>query len=107
MADRDQVTGLGRLLGAVATQHHEETGGDGDRWAEWYADRLVGEIDSFVGFDPTVEQIVGWLRRADEKYRAEEPETRWPFFYAELILDSMALEPWPPGPSVGGSPPDQ
>ena len=27
----------------------------------------------------------------DAKYKAESPETRWPYFYAGLILDSPAL----------------
>ncbi|MGH8871207.1 MAG: hypothetical protein ACRDWS_04455 [Acidimicrobiia bacterium] len=92
MADRDKVTQLGRLLGAVARDHHEATGGESPRWAEWYAARLRGDIDSFVGFEPTADQIAGWLRQADEMYRAEKPEKPWPYFYAELILDSMAVD---------------
>lgn len=92
MADRDKVTGLGRLLGSVAEEHHRVTGGAGEHWVEWYADHLRGVIDSFVGFEPTLAEIEEWLRLADERYRAETPETRWPFFYAELILDSLALE---------------
>lgn len=92
MADREKVTGLGRLLAQVAREHHEATGGAPDHWSEWYADRLRGEIDSWVGFEPTVARIDGWLRDADERYRAENPEVRWPFFYAELILDSHSQD---------------
>lgn len=92
MADRDKVTELGRLLGAVATEHHEATGGVSTRWAEWYAARLQGEIDSYVGFEPSADDITEWLRAADEKYRESEPDIPWPYFYAELILDSMARD---------------
>lgn len=88
MAERDEVTRLGRLLGAVADQHHQATGGTSDGWAEWYAERLQGQIDDFVGFSPSVEQISGWLEEADRRHREENPDTKWPYFYAERILDS-------------------
>lgn len=90
MADHDTVTNLGRLLGRVAEEHHEETGGTNHDWAGWYARRLQARINSFLGFEPSVEEITAWLKRADEEYRAEPREIRWPFFYAELILDSVA-----------------
>ena len=88
MADRDRVTQLGRLLAAAARAHHEETGGVNEHWAEWSAGRLVGEIDSHVGFSPSRDQVREWLTSADEKHRAEAPDERWPFYYAELILDA-------------------
>jgi len=89
MADRDKVTELGRLLGKVATEHHEATGGASTGWAGWYASRLQGEIDSYVGFEPSVADLTEWLRSADETYRESEPGIPWPYFYAELILDTM------------------
>jgi hypothetical protein len=92
MADHDRVTQLGRLLGAVARDHHEaHGGGPSPGWADWYAARLHGEIGSFVGYEPTVDEITSWLLEADEKYEAEAPQTPWPFYYAELILDSLAV----------------
>lgn len=92
MAEPDKVTELGRLLGAVASDHHEaHRAGPSPHWAEWYAARLQGELGPYVGFEPTVDEIAGWLREADERYRAENPDVRWPFYYAELILDSLAI----------------
>ena len=90
MADPDMVTRLGRLLGVVARDHHEATGGENPRWASWYASRLKGEIDPLVGFSPDVDQIEAWLIQADERHRAEAAEARWPFYYAALILDELA-----------------
>jgi hypothetical protein len=91
MADREKITQLGRLLGAAARHHHEEHGaGPAPNWADWYADWLVGKIGSHVGFEPTVEQVTGWLEEADRRFRSEEPDTKWPYFYAQLILDSLA-----------------
>ncbi len=92
MADQDQVTQLRHLLAQTAREHHESHGTDpSPRWAEWYATRLQPEMASFVGFEPTIEEITAWLQAADEKYRAEvDPEQHWPAYYAELILDSLA-----------------
>jgi hypothetical protein len=91
MADQDTITQLGRLLGAAARAHHEAHGdGPAPDWAKWYAVRLEGDIDTYLGFEATAEQIAGWLVEADRRFRSEEPETRWPYFYAELILDSLA-----------------
>ena len=56
------------------------------RYAAW----LDGKIDEYVGFEPTVEQIAAWLKDADRRYRAEEPDIKWPYFYSELILDELA-----------------
>ena len=36
------------------------------------------------------EQIAAWLKDADRRYRAEEPDIKWPYFYSELILDELA-----------------
>jgi hypothetical protein len=93
MADRDTVTQLGRLFGAVARDHHEATGGTNPDWARWYADHLLGQVDELVGYSPDVDEIESWLIEADRLYRAESPESRWPFFYAELILDRLAVPP--------------
>ena len=93
MADQDQVTQLRHLLAQTAREHHEAHGSDpSPRWAEWYATRLQPEMASFVGFEPTIQEIAAWLQEADEKYRAEnDPEQHWPAYYAELILDSLAV----------------
>ena len=91
MADQDTITQLARLLGSAASAHHEEHGADpAPAWADWYAGWLDGKIDEYVGFEPTVEQIAAWLKDADRRYRAEEPDIKWPYFYSELILDELA-----------------
>jgi hypothetical protein len=92
MAERQKVTELGRLFGAVARSHHEETGGENPNWASWYAGRLEGQIDSLVGFSPEADQIEAWLVEADQRYRAEAPDVPWPYFYAEMILNSVAAD---------------
>jgi hypothetical protein len=91
MADQDAIRQLGRLLGAAARDHHQEHGGGpAPNWADWYAGWLVGKIDPYVGFEPNVDQVKEWLQEADERFHSEDPDTKWPYFYAELIIDSFA-----------------
>jgi hypothetical protein len=87
MAERAKITELGRLFASAARAHHDATGGTNEEWAAWYARRLEGEIDSHVGYSPSVAEIAEWLTMAHEKHRVEAPDQRWPSYYAELILD--------------------
>lgn len=89
MADDDAVRRLGRLLGAAGRAHHAEFGGPNDGWPEWYAAFIQPDMATHVGFEPTVEQVAGWLREADAAHRAEAPESPWPPFYARWILDEV------------------
>jgi len=99
MADRARVTELGRLLATAARAHHDATGGVNANWANWYAQHLEGEIDAHVGFSPGVDEITGWLTLADERHRTQAPDQRWPFYYAELILDLVDEDGDEPSPT--------
>ena len=92
MDDQERVHGLARLLAATARAHHEATGGANDDWATWYATELSGDIDGFVGYAPQVAEIAGWLTRLDEQQRSENPDGRWPQFYAERIVERYAKD---------------
>ena len=92
MPDQDRSHELSRLLAATARAHHEATGGINDDWAAWYADHLVGDIDPFVGFSPSAQQVREWLVTADERHRAQAPDDRWPPFYARYILEEHAKD---------------
>ena len=81
---------LTRLLAATARAHHEATGGVNHDWADWYAKRLLGEIDDYVGFSPDAATIAGWLAAADARQKAADPDGRWPPFYARYILEEHA-----------------
>jgi hypothetical protein len=88
VADRER--GLRHLLAATAQAHHEATGGPNTKWAQWYAERLEGHIDEFVGFSPSVDEITGWLLDADRRQRAEDPDGRWTAFYARMFVEDYA-----------------
>lgn len=89
MVDPDTVRRLGRLLAEAGRAHHAEFDGPHAGWPEWYASYILPDIDEIVGFRPTVAQVAGWLRTADERHRAEAPDEAWPPFYARLILRSV------------------
>lgn len=90
MDDKQKEHGLARLLADTARAHHEATGGVNADWARWYAERMTGDIDEFVGYSPPVETVEQWLIAADEQYRAEEREERWPPYYARLFIEEYA-----------------
>lgn len=90
MNDEERRHGLSRLLAETARAHHEATGGPNSDWPGWYAAYLEERIDEFVGFSPTVATIRSWMVECDELQRAEDPDGRWPPFYAKHILDNYA-----------------
>lgn len=86
----EQQRGLTRLLAGTARAHHEATGGTNADWAQWYAEHLTGDIDEFVGHSPSVKDIQSWLVDAEEKHHVEDPDGRWPPFYARFIIEERA-----------------
>lgn len=93
MVEEERIDSLRGLLAETAHAHHEATGGVNPRWAKWYAEYLEGKIDSHLGFSPDRKLIEEWLTAADERHRAEEPETKyWPTLYAGYILEDYALD---------------
>ena len=93
MVDQDRVRRLARLLGSAGRAHHAEVGGPNPGWPEWYADHVHADIADHIGFEPTIDQVAGWLREADEHHRLEAPDESWPQFYARYILESHPEHP--------------
>ena len=90
MPDQKRIEELTRLLAGAGRAHHEAVGGPNPGWPEWYAQHLLDHgIADHLGFEPTLSQLADWLQRADEKHRAEAPESPWPPYYAELIEEFL------------------
>lgn len=89
MVDEEKVQQLDKLLRSAARAHHAEFGGPNPGWPEWYAEYVQPHIGEMVGFEPTVEQVAEWLKRADELQRADAPDDHWPPFYARWIVESF------------------
>ena len=79
---RDELVGL---FVKTARAHHAATGGVNPQWAEWYAKTMLEELNQLVGTSMTEEELTGWLVRADERYRQEEPDRSWPKAYAQWM----------------------
>jgi len=77
---------MGALAGA-ARAHHAATGGVNPQWADWYAEHLIEDVNRLLGTDKSVDELAGWLSRADERYRSEEPEESWPRAYADWLME--------------------
>jgi hypothetical protein len=83
----DDQTELMRILVETAQAHHAATGGTNPRWAEWYAERSVDEVNQVLASDMTVADFGSWLAAADRRYTTETPDLSWPRAYASWLLE--------------------
>lgn len=78
---------LRHLLAGAARAHHAVYGGPNDQWPRWYAEWMYGQLLELLDTEPSVEQVEEWLKRADARYTAEQPEGSWPRHYTKWILE--------------------
>lgn len=66
--------------------------GDDPDWASWYADWLVNlsELPQILGKTPVRSELVWLLVGLDKSYSAENPDSPWPQWYAERLLEHFA-----------------
>lgn len=76
---------VGYLI-TTARAHHEATGGANPNWAEWYAARLVDDVNNATGSQMSTADLAEWLVAADRRYRSEDQEVSWPKAYASWLL---------------------
>ena len=74
---------------ATARAHHEATGGVNPGWAEWYAERLIDDVNAVVPTEMTIKELTRWLEEADRRYRSQDQDKSWPKAYAEWLLDDF------------------
>jgi len=89
---------LVELLRAVGPAHHQayiETDGADPDWPIWYAEYLQAPIAEQLGLEFTRSQLVYCLIDADTEHRARAPESDWPEFYADLMLEHCARSATP------------
>lgn len=86
MSHHDHLHEVARLLESAGEAHHDVEEEPGHDWSLWYARYLLDHgITAHIGYQPDLDRLAGWLRVADERYRASAPDTPWPQFYAEMI----------------------
>ena len=74
-------------LVATANAHHAATGGVNPKWARWYAEHLVDDLNSVLSSDIAVDELADWLAGADRRYRSEPQTSSWPKAYAVWLIE--------------------
>lgn len=85
----NQPDRLHQLIGvfvSTAEAHHQATGGVNPAWAQWYAEKLVDEVNRITNAELTEPEMARWLTEADLRYQREDPPMSWPKAYAQWLL---------------------
>lgn len=88
----DQLTRIAALLDEAAQTHHvvyRIVDGDDPDWASWYADWLtnLSELPALLGTTPVRSELTWLLVSLDREYTTAAPQTPWPAWYAERIVE--------------------
>ena len=87
MADSELFTSVAGLMVDTARAHHAATGGINAQWAQWYAERMVGDLNELTGTGLEADELAAWLTEADQRYRSEDQPRSWPKMYATWLLN--------------------
>lgn len=86
----DRRDKLAELLQETGGAHHEAfvvTDGVDPDWPIWYADYLKEPFAEQFGMIFNSSQLIYCLMDADFEHQARSPDSSWPTFYAEEILE--------------------
>ena len=86
MAESERFDALVGSFVATARAHHEATGGVNPQWADWYANKLVDDVNEVVDAEMSSAGLSEWLVEADSRYRSEDQGVSWPKAYASWLL---------------------
>ncbi|HUE29044.1 MAG TPA: hypothetical protein VMP89_19875 [Solirubrobacteraceae bacterium] len=95
MDDRTQK--VAALLNEAGETHHTVyriVDGEDSDWASWYADWLVrlSELPQLLGASPVRSELVWLLVALDKEYTEASPDTPWPQWYAERVVEHFAAD---------------
>lgn len=94
----DMQTKLVELLRTAGRAHHAAfaaTDGDDPDWPIWYADYLQKPIAERLGMRFNKTQLIQCLVSADVEHQARSPQSDWPEYYANQILEHCAASETP------------
>jgi hypothetical protein len=89
MTSPTDIATLAALLRETGTAHHHAfaaSDGDDPEWPRWYAEHLVGPLQS-RGIRLTVDRLAAELGRLDAEHRAAAVSAPWAEYYAERLLE--------------------
>ncbi len=85
MAQPDSFDEIVGYLVETAKAHHAATGGVNPKWARWYAERLLDDLNTALDVEMDVDELEAWLVAADRRYREEPQTVSWPKAYAAWL----------------------
>ena len=90
----DHTARVAALLHEAGETHHlvyRIVDGDDPDWASWYADWLLNlsELPQLLATKPIRSELVWLLVSLDKDYTTAAPESPWPRWYAERILQQF------------------
>ena len=93
--NNDRSTRVAALLHEAGETHHTVyriVDGDDPDWASWYADWLanLSELPQILERTPVRSELTWLLVSLDKDYAAAKPETPWPQWYAERIVEHFS-----------------
>jgi hypothetical protein len=91
----DHVASVAALLHEASETHHlvyRIVDGEDPDWASWYADWLIAhsELPRILGAAPVRSELVWLLVSLNKEYTDTSPETPWPDWYAERIVEQLS-----------------
>ena len=84
---------IGKLLSATGHAHHkafEVTDGADPDWPIWYAEYSKDTFADQFGMSFTKSELIYCLMNASFEHDARAPDSEWPQFYANEIVDRFA-----------------
>lgn len=84
---------IAQLLIETGHAHHkafEATNGADPDWPIWYAEFTRDKFAARFGMDFTRSQLVYCLMKADMEHQARSPDSPWPEFYANEMVEHCA-----------------
>jgi hypothetical protein len=90
----DRSGRVAALLNEAGETHHRVyriVDGEDPDWASWYADWLINlsELPQILGTAPVRSELVWLLVDLDKNYTRTSPDTAWPTWYAERIVECL------------------
>ena len=88
----DKSARVDALLHEAGETHHvvyRIVDGDDPDWASWYADWLLNlsELPEILETTPVRSELVWLLVSLDREYTKENPDSPWPQWYADQIIE--------------------
>jgi hypothetical protein len=92
----DRSATVAKLLDEAGETHHRVyriVDGEDPDWASWYADWLLNlsELPQLLETTPVRSELVWLLVELDQDYTQAAPDTPWPQWYAQRIVERFGV----------------